>query len=79
MVSAWKVVNPRRKALASTPFRKRASTPESGDSEVVSQDKIDFERTYDTKKSEALLGMRWRGKEEAAAFMIEDYKNKGWI
>ena len=41
--------------------------------------KIQFQHGYDNKKAEDILGMRWRSKEEAAAFMIADYRSKGWI
>ena len=54
------------------------AAPEDGEA-ASSQGGIEHEWTYDTHKAEEMLGMRWIGMEEAAAFMIKDYKSKGWI
>ena len=39
---------------------------------------IIHEHTYDSKKSREVLGLHYHGMEETAAFMISDFKAKGW-
>ena len=39
---------------------------------------IVYEHTFDSKKSREVLGLHYHGMEETAAFMISDFKAKGW-
>ncbi|KAI0718808.1 NAD dependent epimerase/dehydratase [Cerioporus squamosus] len=54
--------------------RRLLGKPDSGDDQTYPA----FEIIYSPQKSKDVLGLRYRDMEETAAFMIEDFKAKGW-
>ena len=51
-------------------LNKPASGPE------LTEDVVEV--SFNSKKSQDMLGIQYRDKEETAAFMIDDFKKKGW-
>lgn len=52
----------------------KSSEEEVGDNAA----KVVFEVVFDATKSREQLGLTYRSKEETAAFLLDEFKAKGW-
>lgn len=50
----------------------------SGEEDGNNTAKVVFEVVFDATKSREQLGLKYRSKEETAAFLLDEFKAKGW-